>query len=72
MIIRPILMAQWISFACYGTPMIIAECVFWAKRRQNNNSVVSGCFDGAWCFNNVDCGAGCNHYYLDTIDFSCV
>jgi hypothetical protein len=24
----------FISFACYGIPMIIAECVFWAKRQK--------------------------------------
>lgn len=22
------------SFACYGIPMIIAECIFWAKRQK--------------------------------------
>jgi len=24
----------FLSYACYGIPMIIAECVFWAKRQK--------------------------------------
>jgi hypothetical protein len=24
----------FLSFACYGLPMLIAEAVFWAKRQQ--------------------------------------
>jgi hypothetical protein len=24
----------FLSYACYGIPMLIAECVFWAKRQK--------------------------------------
>jgi len=29
----------FLSYACYGMPMLIAECVFWAKRQKQASKI---------------------------------